>query len=398
MNGQVVEVCKKIVDAAGPDEIFKGLAGKNNKSTKLKAVEKEFGILMGILAVDSSGVEASTLEKISEAKATLEELYKWAKTKIVGQDSETSETSETAARAKERTPTESSEEIKITTKKRDYYITEAIVEGDLSLVYRGYYSEDGTPADVVLKIIKDPADNSFAKKEAAVLELLYAEPNNEGRQLKHLPKLMDQFITANNQRGNILTYLDGCDLTAVKAKYKKGVDRKHMVWMLNRLLSLLGYAHSKGIVHGNITPAHLMIRPRDHNGWMIDWGYSIIDPSVNGAKFTVFDEEFSAPEIQQRPALPSAGECSSQLQALHLDAIFSADIYSVGKCMIYILGGDIKTNRMPNDVEEPLQRLLKSFVIESPLQRPRDAWEMHSELRKIITALWGKREFLEFRM
>lgn len=397
MNGKITELCQKIIGAVNPDEIFKGLRGRSDRNAKLKAIEKEFNEMMIALSVDLSGIEAAALEKINEAKSTLEELYRWAKTKVVGQDSEVGGTVEAVSKTKEEVSVKSNE-VKITTKKRDYFITEAVVEGDLALVYRGYYSEDGTPTDVVLKITKDPADNSFAKKEAEALELLYSEPNNESRQLKHLPKLIDQFMTADGQRGNILTYLDGYDLSVVKAKYKKGVDRKHMVWMLNRGLSLLGYAQSRGIVHGNITPSNWMLRPRDHNAWIIDWGYSIINPSVNGAKFSVFDEDFSAPEIELRSTLPPASGCSSQLEALYLDALFSADIYSVGKCMIYILGGDVKTNKMPNDVEEPLQRLLKSFVIESPLQRPRDAWEMHAELRKIITALWGKREFLEFRM
>lgn len=388
MDKKVLETCKKITEAAGPEEIFGGLGGKGqNRSEKLKALEKEFQELSSVLAVDSSGFEPTALEKLKEARDTLAELYQWAKSKVVGENQET-----------EEKPSGQSGEVVITTKKRSYYLTEALAEGELFTVYRGYYLQDTAPVDVIFKIIKDPADNSFAKKEAEVLKLLYSEPNNEGRQLKHLPQLIDEFLTAENQRGNILSYLDGYDLEVVKAKYKKGVDRKHVVWMLNRFLSVLGYVHSRGVIHGNIMPANLLIRPRDHNLWMIGWGCSVANPEVNGAKFLLFNEDFSAPEIKQRPELPSRMKCKSPADSLYLDAIFSSDIYSVGKCMIYLLGGDVKSNKMPKDVELPLQRFIQGFVIESPLQRPRDAWEMYAELRKIITALWGPRQFLEFKM
>jgi|SRR3989338_2233298 len=399
MTKIIAETCKKIVEAVSPDDIFNKLVDNDrSKVKKLKSLQEEFDKLNGMLAINTSDLEPANLKKIDEARLTLEELYRWAKSKIINEDEPVDGFVDTDSPTQSRPSTGQSKEFKISTRKRNYYITEALTEGDLSTVYRGYYFDDTSPIDAIIKIIRDPADNPFAKREAEALALLHSEPNNEGRQLKHLPKMIDQFTTSDNQRGNVLTYADGYDLTAVRAKYKRGIDRKHMVWILNRLLSVAGYAHSRAVIHGNITPTNTIIRPRDHNLWLIDWSYSITNPAENGARFLVYDEEFNAPEIEKRPELPSRTQCNSQANALYLGALFSTDIYSIGKCMIYILGGNIKTNEMPDVVEAPLQRFIKSFVIESPLQRPRDAWEVHGQLRKIVTQLWGKREFLELRM
>src|SRR5262249_19682565 len=153
---------------------------------------------------------------------------------------------------------------------------------------------------------------------------------------------------------------------------------KHMVWMLSRLLSVLGYAHSKGIIHGNIDPSHLMIRPSDHNLFLIDWSYAAVNPFRTGDGFKVWREHYSAPEVAERKR-----------------PIPASDLYAVGKCMIFILGGDVRNNSLPAQVDEKIQRLIIYFVRESPLQRAQDAWEMYTFLRKLMEELWGPRKFLE---
>ncbi len=269
----------------------------------------------------------------------------------------------------------------IKTKNREYYIKTAIAEGDLSLVYGGYAaSGNSAETSVVIKIAKDEKNNDLLQNEARVVKLLQNEPS---KQSKHFPVFLDQFRTNKNQVGIALKYLNGYDFYSVRERenYKKGVDRKHMVWMLNRILSAAGYAHSIGIAHGNIEPSHMLVRPNDHNVFLIDWSYAIVNPFETKEGFKVFNEDFSPPEVLERKT-----------------PIPASDLYSIGKCMIYILGGNIKTNEMPVGVEEPLQRFLKFFVRESPLQRAQDAWEMHAELIRLVESLWGKRRFLPFEM
>jgi len=267
----------------------------------------------------------------------------------------------------------------IKTRKQEYVISSTLAEGDLSVVYGGNcVGSDDFAGQIAVKIFGDVVDNRLAQNEIKVLELLQSEPSNQN---KHLPVLLDKFKTTNGQLGTILRQIDGCDIYSIREKYKDGVDGKHMVWMLNRLLSVLGYVHSKGIIHGNIEPGHFMIRPKDHNGWLIDWCYAAVNPARSGDRFKVYNEDFSAPEVkEQKSPIPAS------------------DLYSVGKLMIYVLGGDVKTNTMPSTVEDKLQRFIKFFVRESPIQRAQDAWEMHAQLSELIIELWGPKKFLELKI
>jgi serine/threonine protein kinase len=266
------------------------------------------------------------------------------------------------------------------TEKRSYYLGEPIIEGDLATVYDGEcVMGDEFAGRVAIKIISDPADNDLARNEIRALKLLHSKG---GAQRKHLPVLLDHFVTDRDQVGIVLRYLDNCyDFSSVKEKYKKGVPEKHAVWMLNRLLSAIGYAHSLGIVHGNIDPSHLMVRPKDHNLFILDWSYSITDPKHTGEGFKVLNEKFSAPEVGQRkPPLPAS------------------DLYSIGLCMIDILGGDVEAKTLPDNVNEELQKFLKFFCLNSPQQRAQDAWQMHGQLETLVVRLWGPKKFLVFNM
>lgn len=395
------EICNQIKAATTPEELF-GNLGNQGRDKKLRQLELRFQELNKALIVDTSTLDSQLTQKVMSAKVALEELYDWAKSSVVNGsygDQESSKEDSSGDATNEIDSTD--QETTITTKNREYYITEVFCDGDLSTIYRGYYLEGTTPVNIVVKIMSDPDDKDFAKREAKALEHLYTEPNNEGKQLKHLPQLMDQFITEGGQRANILSYLDGYNLESFKERLKKPKNRqyqsRHLTWLLSRSLSVLGYAHSKGVIHKNISPTNLVIRPRDHNLWLIDWTYSTVDPIQSGVKFFVADEDFSAPEVEERPELPPGSQVGSTQEAMYLNAIKSADLYSLGKCMIYVVGGNLKTNKMPQDIEEPLQRLILSFLLPSPLQRQRDAWEAHRELRKIAAQLWGSdRKFIEF--
>jgi serine/threonine protein kinase len=269
----------------------------------------------------------------------------------------------------------------IKTRKNEYQIDKTLAEGDLSVVYGGVaVGKGGFSGRIAAKVVDEAKNNDLMLNEVRVLKMFQAGHSNQS---KHLPVLLDQFKTKDDQLGTIMEYIDGYDLYSIRegSRWKDGIDRRHIVWMLNRSLSALGYAHSLGLVHGNIDPSHIIIRPRDHNAWIIDWCYTAINPARTHDGFRVYNEDFSAPEVSEKK-LP----------------VPASDLYSLGKTMIYALGGDVKTNKMPSNVEAALQRFLLFFVRESPRQRAQDAWEMHEELNKLIIDLWGPKKFREFKV
>ncbi len=270
----------------------------------------------------------------------------------------------------------------IETAKRKYYFGEIIAEGDIATIYRGDCQiGDEFAGQVAIKVINDPTDNDLMANEIRILEKLHSQ---DAPQRKHLPTLLDRFRTDQGQSGIILRYLADCyDLVDVRDRYPQGIDRKHMVWMLNRLLSAIGYLHSQGITHNNIEPTHLMIRPRDHNLFLIDYSYATLIPQLEtGEGFKVVNDDFSPPEVSLKEAFPTP----------------ATDIYCAGLCMIYALGGDIKERTVPIGIEEELVRFLETMTMSSQWQREQDAWQLHHQLNGLVVKLWGPKKFLRFEM
>jgi serine/threonine protein kinase len=150
--------------------------------------------------------------------------------------------------------------------------------------------------------------------------------------------------------------------------------------MLTRALSALGYAHSQGLVHGALNPDRLIVQPRSHNALIVGWSSAAYRPATTGERIKPPFGEFSAPEVRDAAEI---GPWS--------------DIYSLGKLMIWLLGGNHVTNEFPPGIEPPLQRFILSLVTESYLARPADAWALHEQHNRIKDRLW-KRKYLHFDM
>jgi len=271
----------------------------------------------------------------------------------------------------------------VTTRIGSYQAERLLAEGDLSTVYLGRVlaaERSGLPpgTKVALKIACTPGENDLLLDEVRTLRLFESA---DGAQRKHLPSLLDQFQTTDGRAGTVFRYIEGFNLTAVHARYPQGIPPQHSVWILRRLLSVVGFAHSQGVIHGNIEPAHILVSPRDHNAFLIDWSYSLVAPARTGQEFKAHHPDYSAPEVAERkPPLPAS------------------DLYSLGKCMIMVLGGDILTDAMPTTVDERLARFIQFFVRPSPRQRAQDAWEMYEKLKQLREEVFGPHQFEIFEM
>ncbi|MFH0891694.1 MAG: hypothetical protein V1867_02845 [Candidatus Falkowbacteria bacterium] len=272
----------------------------------------------------------------------------------------------------------------IRTDKRGYYVNtaEPWSEGDKCAVYRGRcVGGEEDAGDVAVKIADNPADNDFLRNEARILEILKKNPSPQS---VHFPLILDHFETEDGRLG-VITRLVRNSYNVYEIReygdYREGVPAKHAVWMMGRMLGAIGRAHHCGIMHNNIEPQHEQVRHRAHNVILLDWAYASYKPRDTGEGFRAVNEIYSAPEVAAK-GLPT----------------FATDLYSIGKSMIYILGGDPKTNLMPDTVDERLRNFILSFVVESQLGRQQDAWRAHFELISLVESLWGPRKFMEFYM
>ena len=259
-----------------------------------------------------------------------------------------------------------------------YHIKEVISRGDVATLYKARSEKDG--CEVILKMAGDKRDGDLMLRESDALARLHRD---DSPQRKHFPECLDTFKSPEHERGNIITFFEGAiDLVELRAHFPNGLMPVHAVWVLRRALSALGWAHHQGVVHGNICPEHVMIRPEDHNVWLVDWCYACIDPAKTRQGFVCVNPTYSPHEVSQRkPPLPAS------------------DIHALGKTMFYLLGGDPETaSNLPEEVPEKLARLLRFMTLESPLGRAQDAWELYRMLEGIRDECFGKHRFRELRL
>jgi serine/threonine protein kinase len=253
-----------------------------------------------------------------------------------------------------------------------------LADGDLSVVYAGMELAPEARA-VALKVALDAGDNDLIQAELNTLALLRQV---ESRQEKHLPRALGQFSTADRRLGTVFERLDGLDLTTMRARFESvgqpGVPERHLTWLARRVLSVLGFAHSRGILHGNVDPANIVVRAQDHNVWLVDWCWAVVRPHETGKKLSALNELFGPPEAAARRT-PSP----------------ASDIYSLGRTMIWAGGGDPVAGTMPASVDPRLLRFFRFMATASQLGRPQDAWALYEQVDRLREEMWGPHQFEE---
>lgn len=260
---------------------------------------------------------------------------------------------------------------------RGYALERRLAQGDVATIWRGRCTAGARAGqEVVAKVAQEPADDAFVLAEIAALRHLHA---GEGAQRKQLPAVLDLFNNAEGRAGVVLPWFEGYDGAALRSRFADGVPQEHVIWIGRRLLSVAGYAHHLGVVHANIEPAHVVVRPRDHHVALIDWCYAAIEPARTRQGFRAYNPLYSGPEVaEKKPPIPAS------------------DLYSIGRVLLFLLGGDLQTGDMPEAVDARLQRVVRYLTRTSPLQRAQDAWEMFSELGRVRGQMFGPHVFREF--
>jgi serine/threonine protein kinase len=253
----------------------------------------------------------------------------------------------------------------IKTRARIYRVVEHILETDYSNIYSAEYGANGKKANhVCIKVALSPDDEDLFQNEAKVLRLLSH---------KSIPTFLEAIETVGSQFAIVMRFIEGIDLVSLLEKKPDGLPVGHCAWVFERLLSVLGFMHANKVIHGNIEPGNVMIRPYDHNAYLIDFKFSIIDPLRSGETYKGFTEIYSAPEVFAKKS-----------------PIPQSDLYSLAKCMIYLLGGDAEEEKFPPNTDIRFVKFIKQFLFRNPMHRPHDAWEMWKKLKYLRDEIEGK--------
>ncbi len=289
-------------------------------------------------------------------------------------------------------PPTSHTKITITSRTRSYTVGRLFTAGDLCDLYRCAFSEDGTPAQGLLKIVKNPRNNDLLEREGKVLRALHrklsADPT-EAKLRSHFPDIIESFVVSdaegNRRQANVFRWQEGFfSLEEVLRAYPDGIHPADMAWMWNRVSAAMALAHSYGVIHGALTPSHMLIAPQDHNGMVVDWAYAVSQFPEGTEHIKAISPPYRAwypPEVfEKKPPTPAT------------------DIYMSALTMIKLVGGDITSYEMPASVPREMQGFLKACVIRSPHRRPQDAWQVFDEFRALLQTLYGRPRFRHFAM
>ncbi|MFZ1404673.1 MAG: molecular chaperone DnaJ, partial [Anaerolineae bacterium] len=254
------------------------------------------------------------------------------------------------------------------------------LSGDLCDLYPAL--ADGAP--VLLKVARQPSNHDLLRVEAATLARLAREL--DGQPLRaHFPTLIEHFLLraddGSQRHVNVLRQEVGyVTLAAVQGAFPGGLSLADAAWMFNRILAALGVIHGLGLVHGALTPAHVLVRPADHNGLLLDWCYCVPMGQPIKAISPAYAADY-APEVAARqPATPAT------------------DLFMAARCLLHLLGGQNNPDDLPVSVPPAVCALLRACLIPSPQRRVSAAWELFDDFQDILQQTYGPRTFRPFHM
>ena len=143
---------------------------------------------------------------------------------------------------------------------------------------------------------------------------------NELWKHNQIPNLLD-YLAQEEHQYLVQEYIDGYDLAEILKE--QGNFKEDQIWeLLNSLLPVLEFIHSRDVIHRDIKPENI-IRSRDGKLYLVDFGAAkvVTGTAILQTGTSIGTPEFVAPE-------QSRGK-----------AIYSSDLYSLGTTCIYLLTG-----------------------------------------------------------
>jgi hypothetical protein len=158
---------------------------------------------------------------------------------------------------------------------RSYVLERRLARGDSTIVYRGRWVVRLGEL-VVVKVLAAPTDADRLRQEWQTLKRL-AESRAEGAAhfVTRLPNPVAHGIVDSDgpRPASVFGWKSGFvhTLHEVGEVHAAGVSGPIVVWLLKRLLELLGFVHRSGFVHGAVTPDHVLVHPYDHGAMLVGW-------------------------------------------------------------------------------------------------------------------------------
>lgn len=243
-------------------------------------------------------------------------------------------------------------------KKDSYKFYKYYSSDDICDIYEGIINDDKI---VFLRIVMDESDNELLTNEYELLN-----------ELNHVSILKPKSkVKINGKIALVFEKQNIFNIKEFKQKYGN-MDAYHVCWVLERLLSVLGYLHSNKIVHGNIKEENILIDPDNHNVILLDYSLCIKDADSTNSKYKIINDYYS----------PSYVDSTAKVKP-------NTDIYAISKIAINLLGGDIDNVALPISCDVRV----RSFIRKMLNEKENDAWKLWDELIQLRKEVYGTKKF-----
>ncbi len=245
-----------------------------------------------------------------------------------------------------------------------------IALGDLCDVFR---AESSHQTYVAKCPIVDTA-NTLMDREHEVLCDVHRRINRN-RHRTWVPEPVDSF-RASGRTVNVTRWRNGFRTAEeIHRRYPDGVHARHIGWMFNRTLELLGELHRCHWVHAAVVPPHLLFHSASHGLMLVGW----IHAERAGNSIRV---------------VPSAFDDWYEKSPRQHQATTTTDIRLASRTMIWLAGGDPLTCQLPTHFPNGLGRFLQGCAQD----RRHEAWAVHAQFRELLEDEFGPPKFCHFTM
>jgi hypothetical protein len=265
-----------------------------------------------------------------------------------------------------------------------YALERLLAVGDLADIYLGTFESDpmaGVEGSYILKVSRVPDGNVRLDIERKMLAKLLAAAGATTYR-KYLPDLIESFPAKEKipRRVNVFLHEPGFHTLEQVHEQHPALDGRHLAWIFNRLLTVLGFSHHQGAIHGAVLPCHVMVQAASHGLWLVGWGQSVVKGRAIKTISTRYRDWYPSEVLRKQPAGPAT------------------DLFLAARCLVYLAGGDPVTNWMPDAVPQPMRQFIASCLLESARMRPDNAWALLEDFAELLQRLYGSPQFHELTL
>ena len=215
----------------------------------------------------------------------------------------------------------------VTTLVGRYRLLDLVGEGGMGVVWRAHDRTLGR--DVAIKLLRplvasEPQQRRRFEREARTLAGLANE---------HIVRVHD-YVDDGEQAFLVMEYVDGRNL-ADTTFARLPLDVGEAAWYAAPVAEALAYAHAKGVVHRDLTPANILVE--HETGRVVTTDFGLARVARSGGSLTTVGMLVGTPEYW------------SPEQALGRETGTACDLYALG-CILYLLVG----GRLPFEGDDRL--------------------------------------------